>query len=652
MIDGDDNIISGSNKILRTLLGLFLLLGLVTPVYTGSIRADSGVVNVVKPSDIENMTVIWDNSIEHRDSVWMVRWSPNGTKLVTVGFDGNIIMWNGVTSDVLWKTRGHLTDNIRSVAWSGDGRRLATGSETGIIKIWNASNGNLTGHLSDSTLGVGYAHAGAVVALSWSIDNRYLASASGEDSELFEPFDRVVKLWQFEIKREKVDNITKGEKIYNINRVNLTEFSQKAMDVAFSPVEPLLLGVAGDSELRVYNVSKKDDIVETFPTSSTAHCFSWSNDGSKIATGTHDFKVMIFDYPNGSNISYSDPEFRRREIAWSPSDNYIAEAGSTDVIKIRSVTNGSEVRTLYASTDKNIDTGDGSETDKSPGQRCTGNYLPSLSWSPDGKYIATGFAGLNSVVVFADKIYDKIPPRLVGFSPSSTNASRNAKITVKFSEPVSYGAFESAFSYTDGLTTWDASSGILSMFQREFVFYPAQRLSANTSYFVTIDTSISDAAGNTLAGKNFWSFRTRVNTVPVLANSFVSPKTGDEDTTFRFYVKYEDLDGDEPSDISVWIGEESFPMILFNGTADNGFYTYHSTLSPGTHNFYFSAADGSIEAIGTPTSAENNVQIKVKEKKSDSVLWAAGADLVGGLIIVILIITWFKIVLKKSEKKD
>jgi hypothetical protein len=82
------------------------------------------------------------------------------------------------------------------------------------------------------------------------------------------------------------------------------------------------------------------------------------------------------------------------------------------------------------------------------------------------------------------------------------------------------------------------------------------------------------------------------NTSPVLTNSGYTPASGDTSTSFTFSVDYEDVDGDSPTTIQVNIDGSASALTLASGSADNGTYQYSTTLSAGSHNYFFYCEDG------------------------------------------------------------
>ncbi|MBA7622760.1 Outer membrane protein assembly factor BamB [subsurface metagenome] len=93
------------------------------------------------------------------------------------------------------------------------------------------------------------------------------------------------------------------------------------------------------------------------------------------------------------------------------------------------------------------------------------------------------------------------------------------------------------------------------------------------------------------------------NTAPTLLWASLSPSSGSEGTAFTYEVTYADADGDAPSYVRVYIDGSSHTMSKVSGTYTGGaLYRYTtSSLSTGSHTYYFTASDG-IDTARLPTS--------------------------------------------------
>jgi hypothetical protein len=77
--------------------------------------------------------------------------SPDGSRIVTGGYDGTAKVWDAHSGAPLLELKGHM-DMVRSAAFSPDGSRIVTGSGDRTAKVWDARIGapllELKGHTS------------------------------------------------------------------------------------------------------------------------------------------------------------------------------------------------------------------------------------------------------------------------------------------------------------------------------------------------------------------------------------------------------------------------------------------------------------------------------------------------------------------------
>lgn len=83
---------------------------------------------------------------------------------------------------------------------------------------------------------------------------------------------------------------------------------------------------------------------------------------------------------------------------------------------------------------------------------------------------------------------------------------------------------------------------------------------------------------------------------PSLSNGTVIPPTGTPDTDYTFSVEFEDADGQAPSESTVFIDGQPYPMALAYGDPADGTYGCTRKLPSGNHRFFFWFSD----AFGLP----------------------------------------------------
>ena len=94
------------------------------------------------------------------------------------------------------------------------------------------------------------------------------------------------------------------------------------------------------------------------------------------------------------------------------------------------------------------------------------------------------------------------------------------------------------------------------------------------------------------------------NSDPQLSNGYVNPTGGDTSTSFFYFVRYYDADGDSPSTKRVYIDGSYYTMSFYSGSsASDGVYYYGpKTLGEGTHDYYFYFTDGEGGTARLPSS--------------------------------------------------
>jgi WD40 repeat protein len=79
---------------------------------------------------------------DHVDVVSSIRFSEDGSRLVTASWDGSAIVWDAASGEALHMLEGH-TGRVISADFSPDETLIATAGSDGKVILWDAESGEL-----------------------------------------------------------------------------------------------------------------------------------------------------------------------------------------------------------------------------------------------------------------------------------------------------------------------------------------------------------------------------------------------------------------------------------------------------------------------------------------------------------------------------
>jgi WD40 repeat protein len=151
------------------------------PVYAVALCKDgliaAGVGNNVCIFDIETRQRIVSMR-GHRDNVWTVAFSPDGSRIVSGSADTTIRIWDVQTGKEMHRLNGH-TRGVNSVAFSPDSQWITSASEDMSVRLWSSESGQ---PVSVPLMG----HTDWVTSISFSTDGYQIISGS---------HDSTIRIW-------------------------------------------------------------------------------------------------------------------------------------------------------------------------------------------------------------------------------------------------------------------------------------------------------------------------------------------------------------------------------------------------------------------------------------------------------------------------
>jgi WD40 repeat protein len=332
-----------------------------------------------------------------------VAWSPDGTRLVTGSEGGNngVRIWSGLDGrfilattpggsnlSLAWGQDGHTvaigrygrvelrnaadlqlrsilsTDTGQeevSVAWSFISNLLASGNLNNNIQIWDPSSGQLMHVLSG--------HTDFVNSVAWHPDGHHLASASG---------DGTVRFWDVDTAQTL--------KIINVgNPVFFAAWSPDGSKFAYDGDDGTVRIVSGEMSTRFETKAESPT-----PTpqrtegqsggNSTVTVIAWSRNGSRVAGGTRDGQILVWNFVSGTlqlQLSFPAHDGAVSTLDWSPDNTRLVSGGGDAKVKVWDAATGASVATLY-DYDAQALTAVG-----------LFSYVYTARWSPDGQWIVS-----------------------------------------------------------------------------------------------------------------------------------------------------------------------------------------------------------------------------------------------------------------------
>jgi eukaryotic-like serine/threonine-protein kinase len=280
-------------------------------------------------------------------------------------------------SPSLYVYKGHDYP-VMAVTWSLDGRRIASASRDHTVQVWDAFSGS---HVLTYR-----GHTDIVWCVAWSPDGNYIASAS---------HDHTVQVW------DAVTGTPVRTYLGHKDVVWWAAWSPDSKRLASGSVDKTVQVWDALSGQRLYTYNKHADAVRGL---------TWSPSGTLIASGSWDFTVQVWEAANGKqHFTYRGHTDRVATVAWSPDGKHIASGSRDGTAQVWSAADGSNpfiytgnantVGCLAWSLDsrriasasrlgvKVWDATDGGHTFYFHGNR---KAVSAVAWSHDGKYLASG----------------------------------------------------------------------------------------------------------------------------------------------------------------------------------------------------------------------------------------------------------------------
>jgi WD40 repeat protein/transcriptional regulator with XRE-family HTH domain len=324
------------------------------------------------------------------DTLWAVAISGTGQYWAAGSRRGEVRVWRegGQALHLVWQAH---TDNVTTLTFSPDERTLASGSWDGSVKLWDLERGALL--WTDR-------HMNSINAVAFAPDGRLLASG-GDDA--------LVRLW----------DATSGTNVQTLAGQGGAVYA-----LAWSPDGKLLTSSGFDGRIRVWELQGTQPATCVQTLLGHTHWvtgLAFAPDGAKLASASWDRTVRLWDMASGGCLqTLTGHTDRMLRVAWSPDGRTLASAGFDQTIWLWDVERDSYQAALHGHTadvyaivftpdSRSLLSGSEDGTlrvwDVESGQcvRIMQGYAVSLydlAWSPAGTQLASG--GTDMLVTIWD----------------------------------------------------------------------------------------------------------------------------------------------------------------------------------------------------------------------------------------------------------
>lgn len=323
----------------------------------------------IEPTKVE---VLWQYTKEDNEATfWKLDWSPDGKYIAATFFDDKCIVLNAEDGTVYKeldlsiptsRCDGFAPDGVnplRACCFSPDGRYLAVGGDELVISVFDIETWEIEYELRG--------HTGSILALDFSPNSSYLASGSGTDKVIPQNAgENQTRIWDMDT-GEQV-KVLKGHR-------------DGVLAVKWSNEGTRLATASDDRKIRVWEFPSGNELMNTSGHTSGVLDIDWSPDDSLLITGSRDYKIKVWNSTSGEERSSWPDHNCVRSVDVHPAGDLAATSGVDLTLKIRDMDTGTELKVIKDGVKQHA-------------------MVMSSRWSPDGKYIASGFGISHTVILY------------------------------------------------------------------------------------------------------------------------------------------------------------------------------------------------------------------------------------------------------------
>jgi WD40 repeat protein len=270
-------------------------------------------------SAIDGNARIWDVTTGHTDSVNQVAFAPGGEYAATASSDGTVRLWkvgSEPQSQALWQHE----DRVNDVAFSPNGRLLASCGDDGKVQLWD-----ITLRQNVYTIEPFEAHKERVSTIAFAPNGTRFAIGSSNGA---------VQVW--DVAMGRLVQILAGHR----DQVN---------DMAFSPDGSLLVTVGADRQIKLWNSQTAQEVHTIGGHFHSITSVTFHPDGTQLVTTDEQQadNITVWDVESGKLVQTLEGHTNLvSEAVFSPDGTRLATASWDFTARVWDVASGEVVVTL------------------------------------------------------------------------------------------------------------------------------------------------------------------------------------------------------------------------------------------------------------------------------------------------------------------
>jgi WD40 repeat protein len=296
---------------------------------------------------------IMNRLVGHTDRITGVTFSPQGDTLLSASADGTARLWDIITGQQI-RSYNH-NDAVLAVTFSPGGRTLVTGDNNGVVRLWDTASATIVKQFTG--------HTGPINSVAYSPDSRLIASGS---------MDRTIRLWhvatgqEVQVFRGHSDRVTtiafhpnnrqiaSGSSDNTIRLWNVLTGEQERLftghtdtvtRVVFDPDGHSLLSTSWDESMILWNLESGQIMHRFLGHRAAVSSVVISDDGDTAVSGSDDMTVRVWELNSGSETQrYRHYVDEVTAIAVSPDGRTAITGGENNSFVLWELSTGIAIR--------------------------------------------------------------------------------------------------------------------------------------------------------------------------------------------------------------------------------------------------------------------------------------------------------------------